>query len=75
MKFALNDSKDVFMIIRRWIFEFYFCSYAWMSLTCSRSFPCGVASGGLHLLIFFLYIYKGYLYNLWFDYKHAYVVE
>ena len=42
------------MIIRRWIFEFYFCSYAWMSFTCSRSFPRGVASGGLHL---FLYLF------------------
>ena len=42
-------SKGVFMILRRWIFEFYFCSYAWMSLTYSRSFPRGVASGGLHL--------------------------
>ena len=29
--------------------EFHFCYYAWMSLTCSRSFPRGVASGGLHL--------------------------
>ena len=38
------------MIIKRWIFEFYFCSYAWMNLTCSRSFPRGVVSGGLHLL-------------------------
>ena len=24
------------MILRRLIFEFHFCSYAWMSLTCSR---------------------------------------
>ena len=30
--------KGVFIIIRRWIFEFYFCFYAWMSLTCSRCF-------------------------------------
>ena len=42
-------SKEVFMIPRRWIFEFHFCSYAWMSLRCSRSFPRGVARGGLHL--------------------------
>ena len=32
------------------IYEFHFCSYAWISLTCSRSFPHAVASGGLHLL-------------------------
>ena len=38
------------MIIRRWIFEFHFCSYAGMSLTCSRSFPRDVAGAGLHLL-------------------------
>ena len=25
------------------------CSYAWMSLMCSRCFPRGVARGGLHL--------------------------
>ena len=48
MNFALND-KTNFMIIGRWIFEFYFCSYAWMNLTCSRSIPRGVASRGLHL--------------------------
>ena len=38
-------SKRVFMILRRLIFEFHFSSYAWMSLTCSRSFPRGVACG------------------------------
>ena len=27
----------------------FLTSYAWMSLTCSRSFPRGVAIGGLHL--------------------------
>ena len=38
------------MIIRSLIFEFYFCSYAWMSLTCNRWFPRGLARGGcLHL--------------------------
>ena len=30
------------MILRRWIFEFNFCSYASMSLPCSRIFPRGV---------------------------------
>ena len=28
-----------------------------MSLTCSRSFPRGVASGGLHLLCLYIYAY------------------
>ena len=54
MKFALNgEAKGVFMI-RRLIFEFQFCSYACMSLTCSRSFLRGVARLGLHL--FSLYV-------------------
>ena len=60
MKFALNDkAKGVsgFMIIGRWIFEFHFYSYAWMSLTCSRSFPHGIASGGLPLY----YTYWAYI--------------
>ena len=47
MKFALNDKAKMFLDV--FFFKFYFCSYVWMSLTCSRSFPRGVASGGSHL--------------------------
>ena len=42
-------SKGVFMILRRVIFEYNFCSYIQKNQTCSRSFPRFVASGGLHL--------------------------
>ena len=46
MKFSLNDKAKVFS----WYSGDCFCSYVWMSSTCSRSFPRGIASGGLHLL-------------------------
>ena len=56
VKFALNDkAKGFSWFSGDWFFNFIFVSLkssAWMSLTCSHSFPRGEASGGLHLLLY-----------------------
>ena len=54
MKFALNNEAKEFFLRFSWskgvydFFNFIFCSYTQKSLPWSRSFPRGVARGGLH---------------------------
>ena len=54
------------MILRRLIIEFQFFSYVWMSLTCSRSFPRGVARGCLHLFFYLFFVFFFLFFHLFF---------
>ena len=50
MKFALNDkAKMLPWLSGDGFLNFIYVYYAWITLTCSRRFPRGVASGGFHL--------------------------